>query len=110
MAQFMYVVLKFPRPIAKFLVFAKPVVSAMEDSPKLPNATTLVAALAAAVQMLETAMSSGTSTDREAARGAVREALGHLANHVQLVAETAVGSADLAAIRATVESAGLGLR
>jgi hypothetical protein len=111
MAKFVHVVLKMPKPFAKLLIFAKAVLTAMTGNTKFPNATALVAALAAAVTALDKAINGGTSTDRLAAREAVRDALEHVADNVQGVAEEGNGgTVDISAIRALVESAGLALR
>lgn len=109
MARYIFVVLRAPSQLAKLLLFAKAVWTAMSGNPNFPNAGQLLAILDDRILSLEKAMNTNAA-DRRAARGALGEALSHLADHVQGVAETAVGTVDIVAIRAMVLSAGLDLR
>lgn len=110
MAKFIHVVLRLPERSDKLLVRAKVVLAALVDNLKFPAAGALLLELDDRIQDLETAMTSGTATERRAGREAVRETLSHLRNHVQSVAEKGAGTVDLEAIRALVESAAMSLR
>lgn len=109
MAKYIHIALHLPSQIAKLLLFAKAVYAAMNGNPNYPNATGLLAILKDRILSMEKAMTTNAG-DRLAARGALGEALEHLGDHVQGVAETAVGSVDIAAIRAMILNAGLDLR
>ncbi|APR80852.1 Hypothetical protein A7982_06199 [Minicystis rosea] len=109
MAKYIHVVLRLPVQFGKFLFRAKTVHAAVSGNPRFPNAGPLVATLEERTQVLEKAM-HGSAADRRAAREAVRDALVHLSDHVQSVAETAAGTVDISAVRALVESASMELR
>ncbi|APR79918.1 Hypothetical protein A7982_05265 [Minicystis rosea] len=109
MAKYIHVVLRLPVQMGKFLFHAKAVLVAVKDNPRFPDAGPLVVPLGEGIVRLEEAL-HGTTAERSAAREAVRDALVHLGDHVQSVAEKAAGTVDLSAVRALVESAGMDLR
>jgi hypothetical protein len=109
MAKFIFVVLKMPTRSAKLLIFAKLVLDSMSGNPRFPNPSPGLGSLDAAIKAVEDA-GKGSATDRLAAEAALRQILNHLADYVQLVVETQVGTVDLTAIQAMVESAGMRLR
>jgi hypothetical protein len=111
MARFIHIVLRLPSQLAKLLIFAKAVLAAMSNNPSFSNAAALLATLADRIQALEKVL-KGSAAERRAAREAVCEALEHLRDHVQVVAETAPpgGTVDLSAVQALVQGAQMDLR
>ena len=109
MAKFIHVVLKTKSSLHKLLLFAKLVLAAMTGNPAFPSPSPTLATLEQRIKDLEKAL-GGTGSDRSAALEALRETLQHLADYVQTVAEAQSGTADILAIQALVESAGMRLR
>jgi len=110
MAKYIHVVLKLPSSYAKLLTFAKAVLAAMKGNASFPSPTPSLAALDQRINNLDAAVASGTAAERRAACEALRETLLHLGDYVQSVGESQAGAADILAVQALVESAGMQLR
>jgi hypothetical protein len=110
MALFVHVIVNLPMQLYRSAPYAKKVYGLVNGNPRFPDAAPVLAVLDARIRALDASLSRGTAAERRAAREGVKEALGHVRNHVQGVAETASGTADLLAIRVLVESAGMSLR
>ncbi len=109
MAKYIHVVLRLPPRVAQLLVFAKLVLAALTGNPHFTNPSPALTNLDAAIKALE-AVLKGNGADRKAAVTALKDTLQHLADYVQLIAETQAGTVDIAGIQALVESANMRLR
>jgi hypothetical protein len=116
MAKYVHVVLNMPKPKYKILIYAKVVFDALTDNPSFQAPSPVLSLFEAKIQALDKLETDaahrvpGAASARNAAREQVREHLFHTCGYVQGVAETLSGTVDLLAVRAVVESAGMGLK
>jgi len=111
MAKYIHVVLRVPRPRYKLFTYGKGVSTCLTGNPRYPaiDVGPLDASLLA-LSDAETASGLGAASAKAAAREVVMQELEHLRGQVQRVLEGQTGTADLNAIEAMAESAGMDLR
>jgi hypothetical protein len=110
MAIYVHVVTNAPPQTYKVGPFGRTVYDNLKGNTRFPGGDAVLAVLDTKLKALDESLSKGTPAEKRAALEGVKEALGHVRDFVQATAETIVGTVDLLAIQALVESSGMALR